>query len=235
MQAVAISRALVVAAVALSLAAAGCGGDDDDETTTGRDPVATTPDVGTETDGGVGPLSADDERPPAPDDVIEDRPGGPGDDDGQGDETTEPSPSDELLIERTVKSYIAALNHDDGEGLCALLAPGALRGVELPARRGSCAATMRASIGQPPPQGAPRWLGTKLVDADAIVLVQGGDGRLTGTVVHRFAAAREPSIEDDVVYLRKIGDVWLLAKPSASFYRAIGARDVPITALTPPG
>jgi hypothetical protein len=52
--------------------------------------------------------------------------------------------------------------------------------------------------------------------------------------VHRFAAGREPSIEDDVVYLRRDDGRWLIVKPSASFYRAIGARDVPVTALTPP-
>ena len=111
---------------------------------------------------------------------------------------------------------------------------GALADVRLPERRGSCQASLDASIGHAAPGGAPRWLHTRLVDADAVVLVQGGDGRLTGTVVHRFAGSREPSIEDDVVYLRRVGEVWLIVKPSASFYRAIGARDVPLSALTPP-
>jgi len=37
-----------------------------------------------------------------------------------------------------------------------------------------------------------------------------------------------------VVYLRKVGGRWLIVKPSATFYRAIGAKDVPLIALTPP-
>jgi hypothetical protein len=217
-------------AATLALAAAGCGGGDDTDTASRGESAPPPP-------GATAPQSAGGERPPAPDDAISDRPGGPGDDGAAapGQAGTRPaSPSDERRIEATVRRYIAALNGDDGQALCALLAPGALQGVDLPQRRGSCAASLRASIGHRSPGGTPRWLGTRLVDADAVVLVRGGDGRLTGTVVHRFAGAREPSIEDDVVYLRKLGGDWRLAKPSASFYRAIGARDVPITALTPP-
>jgi hypothetical protein len=226
------AAALAVAALAVALAAAGCG--KDEATTTREAPVATTPEP--EPEGGPSaPPSAGEGRPPAPDDVIQDRPGGPGGGGaGGGQQTRAPSETDARLIETAVKRYIAALNSDDGRELCALFAPGALRGVRLPERRGSCAATLRASVGHPPPDGAPRWLGTRLVDADSVVLVQGGDGRLTGTVVHRFAGGREPSIEEDVVYLRRAGGGWLLAKPSATFHRAIGARDVPITALTPP-
>jgi hypothetical protein len=216
--------ALASGALAVVLASGACGGDG--ETT--RQPAATTPEPAPSAPPG-GPPSADVERPPAPDDVIEERPGGP-----RGGGTRPPSAGDARRIEATVARYIAALNSDDGEALCSLLAPGALRGVKLPERRGGCAATLRASVGHPPPGGAPRWLGTKLVDADSVVLVRGGDGRLTGTVVHRFAGAREPSIEEDVIYLRRRGGRWLLAKPSATFHRAIGARDVPITALTPP-
>jgi hypothetical protein len=36
------------------------------------------------------------------------------------------------------------------------------------------------------------------------------------------------------VYLRRSGGRWLIVKPSASFYRAIGAKDVPLSALTAP-
>jgi hypothetical protein len=201
----------------------GCG--EDEEATTTQAPVATTP----EPDQAGGPPSAGVERPPAPDDVIGNRPGGPG-----GGATRPAGAGDARRIEGTVKRYIAALNADDGKALCSLFAPDALEGVRLPERRAGCAQTLRASIGHPPPSGAPRWLATRLVDADSVVLVRGGDGRLTGTVVHRFAGAREPSIEEDVIYLRRAGGDWLLAKPSATFYRAIGARDVPITALTPP-
>jgi hypothetical protein len=54
------------------------------------------------------------------------------------------------------------------------------------------------------------------------------------TVVSRFAGHREPSIEDDLVYLHKIGGRWRIVKASAIFYRAIGARNVPLGALVPP-
>ncbi len=37
-----------------------------------------------------------------------------------------------------------------------------------------------------------------------------------------------------MIYLRRIGGRWRIAKPSATFYRAIGTRDVPIAALRPP-
>jgi hypothetical protein len=216
---------LAAAGLIVLLAVSGCGGDDE-EPSTDASPVATTP----EPQGGpTAPQSAAGDRSPAPDDVIQDRPGGPG-----GGATRPAGAGDAREIEETVKRYITALNEDDGKALCSLLAPGALQGVRLPERRPDCARSLRASIGHPPPDGAPRWLATRLVDADSVVLVRGGDGRLTGTVVHRFAGAREPSIEEDVIYLRRSGGEWLLAKPSATFHRAIGARDVPITALTPP-
>jgi hypothetical protein len=216
---------VVIAAVALSA----CGGDGED-TTAG--PVTAPPHQAT------APQSAGETVAGAPDQSIEDRPGGPGDSDGQGSSqsggTRAPSASDERLIESAVRRYIAALNAHDGEAVCGLLAPRALDGVSLPERRGSCAASLDASIGHPSPRGAPRWVRTQLVSADSVVLVKGGDGRLTGTVVHRLAGSRQPSIEDDVVYLRKIGGRWLIVKPSATFYRAIGAKDVPLSALTPP-
>ena len=108
------------------------------------------------------------------------------------------------------------------------------RDIDLPVRRPSCAASLDASVGHRGGGGSPRWLATRLVDADAVVTIEGGLGRLTGTVVHRFAGSREPSIEDDVIYLRMVGGRWRIAKPSSTFYRAIGARDVPIAALKPP-
>jgi hypothetical protein len=193
----------------------------------------TSPQAGTST----APQSAGDTRGPAPDDVIHDKPGGAGSGgvrpSSGGNGERQPTSTDRRRIERTVKAYVAALNADDGAALCRLFAPGALKGVKLPVHRGSCAATLKASVGHRGDRGAPRWLSTRVVDADTVVIVRGGDGRFTGTVVHKLAG-REPSIEDDVVYLRKQGGTWLILKPSASFYRAIGARDVPVTALTPP-
>jgi hypothetical protein len=153
---------------------------------------------------------------------------------GRQTETTPAGPDERRRIDAAVHSYVAAIDADDGAALCALLAPRALAGVDLPVRRATCAGSLSASIGHPTPAGSPRWLRTRLVDADTVVTITGAIGRLTGTVVHRFAGGREPSIEDDVIYLRRVGGRWLIAKPSATFYRAIGVRDVPIEALRPP-
>ncbi len=220
--------AAIATIAALALSSCGGGGGD-----TAAQPGTAPPTHAT------APQSAGETVPDAPDKSIEDRPGGPGgshQQEGQptSDGTRAPSASDERLIEQTVRRYIAGLNAHNGAAVCALLAPGALDGVSLPERRGSCAASLDASIGHKPPGGAPRWIRTQLVSADAVVLVQGGDGRLTGTVVHRLAGSRQPSIEDDVVYLRKVGGRWLIVKPSGTFYRAIGAKDVPLSALAPP-
>jgi hypothetical protein len=219
--------------LASGLLIAGCGGDSGTTTTTGG-AVATNQAQAPQAGVSSAPQSAQGTRPPAPDDAIHDKPGGAGSG-GSGPPAggRQPTASDRTRIQRTVRAYIAALDADDGAALCRLFARGALRGVRLPAHRGSCAATLTASVGHRPPHGAPRWLGTKLVDTDTVVIVRGGDGRFTGTVVHK-QAGREPSIEDDVVYLRKSDGRWLLAKPSLSFYRAIGEQNVPVTVLSPP-
>jgi hypothetical protein len=149
-------------------------------------------------------------------------------------ETTPASEGARALIEATVRRYVASINAADGAALCGLFAPAGLAEVELPVRRPSCAASLSSSIGHPGPAGSPRWLRTRLVDADSVVRIEGALGRLTGTVVHRFAGSREPSIEDDVIYLRRVSGRWRIAKPSSTFYRAIGVRDVPIEALRPP-
>lgn len=54
------------------------------------------------------------------------------------------------------------------------------------------------------------------------------------TVVTTYADDREPSIEDDVVYLRREGGRWLIEQPSATLYRAIGTAEVPPQVLSPP-
>ena len=66
------------------------------------------------------------------------------------------------------------------------------------------------------------------------VALEGSLARVTATTVTRFAGNREPSVEDDVVYLRQRNGRWLIAKPSTSLYRAIGVGDIPPQVLAPP-
>lgn len=136
-------------------------------------------------------------------------------------------------VTAAVTHFVDALNRQDAAGVCTLFAPGALDLRELPRRRGGCEPSMRASIGIRPRGGAPAWQRTELIEAKAVAL--GDDrARVTATVVHRFRDRRQPSIEEDVIYLVRVGDRWLLAKPSATFYRAVGYGDPPLRALTPP-
>src|SRR4051794_898196 len=161
----AVSVLATVAALALS----SCGGDGEGSTAPQR--TASPPQ-------GTAPQSAGETVRGAPDQPIEDRPGGPGSEghakQGSTVATRPPSPTDRRLIERTVRRYVSALDAHDGGAVCALLAPGALEGVRLPEHRGTCASSLNASIGHPPRGGAPRWLHTQLVGAGSIVLVQGG-------------------------------------------------------------
>ena len=53
--------------------------------------------------------------------------------------------------------------------------------------------------------------------------------------MHRFSDRSYRSIEEDVIYLDRVGGRWLLAKPSGTLYRAVGYPEPPLRALTPPG
>jgi len=66
------------------------------------------------------------------------------------------------------------------------------------------------------------------------VSIDGSDARVVATIVTHFAGDREPSVEDDLIYLRNEGGRWLVVKPSATLYRAIGVGDIPPQVLAPP-
>lgn len=212
-----IGSALVIAGLAL----AGCG---DEEpipplTTTERTVPAQAPGAGEGSD------------PPAP---AVDKPSGPAE---SGDRDPRPTPSElGRAAARTVIDYVDALDAGDGAAVCALLAPGALRELELPIRRGKCARSLTASIGYRDPRGLPVWEGAT---ASSVPVPELGAGarttRVVVTVVTRFADRDEASIEDDIVYLVRDGGVgWSIAKPSSTLYRAVGIADVPPSVLAPP-
>lgn len=148
----------------------------------------------------------------------------------EGGELTE---SDRVAVESAFDGYVAAINARDGEALCGLLAPGALAGIELPLQRPRCGQALSASIGYRRPGGTPAWRRTR-VHQVRMVQVGAGRARVTATVSHDFADRPEPSIEEDVVYLDRVGGEWLIAKPSATLYRAVGYPEPPLRALKPP-
>ena len=152
----------------------------------------------------------------------------------QGPESTgELSGEDRTTAVAAVSDYIRALDRHDATGVCALLAPGALDLSALPRRRGGCSRSLRASIGTRPRGGGPAWRKTTLVAVKPEDL-SGGRARITATVTHHFSDRRYVSVEDDVIYVERLGGRWLLAKPSATLYRAVGYESPPLGAFTPP-
>ena len=148
---------------------------------------------------------------------------------------TEPARLDpaERRAAAVVRAYVGALDSHDGGHACALFVPGALGKVEFPRDRGDCASSLESSIGYRDPRGFPVYRGSRVARIDS-VNINGADARVVATTVTDFAGNREPSVEDDVVYLRNQGGRWLIVKPSAALYRAIGVGDIPPTVLAPP-
>jgi hypothetical protein len=140
---------------------------------------------------------------------------------------------DHARVVAAVRAYVAAINADDGAAVCELLTPQALDGAGLPVERGTCEDSVAASIGHRSGGGTPVWTRTRLHQLTA-VSVDDDRARVTATVTHDFAGRDQPSIEEDVIYLDRSGGDWLIVKPSASFYRAIGYPEPPLRALTPP-
>jgi hypothetical protein len=136
-------------------------------------------------------------------------------------------------VARVVRAYVNALNARDGRRACSLFAPGVLSDVDLPRDSGGCAESLTDSIGYRDPRGFPVYSGSRVARIPAVE-IDGSSARVTATTVTRFAGSREPSVEDDLVYLTERGGRWVLAKPSANLYRAIGAGNIPPSVLAPP-
>jgi hypothetical protein len=139
----------------------------------------------------------------------------------------------ERTAAQTVRDYLKAINAKDGAAVCDLLAPEALDEIELPVERGDCAASLDASIGYRDPHGIP-WKHSALYVMGASEVQNGATAKVVATVRTDFADRDEPSFEDNIFYLQRSGTKWVLTKPSATLYRAVGAPDVPLEALSPP-
>jgi hypothetical protein len=148
-------------------------------------------------------------------------------------ETGDLSQGDRAAVAAATRSYVSALDDRDAAAACSLFEPGALELSELPVRRGGCAASLAASLGHRNPEGSPVW---KRTDIDELkeVAVNADRARVTATVEHHFADRRYVSIEEDIIYLDRAGDRWLLAQPSGTFYRAVGYPEPPLRSLSPP-
>ena len=215
------------ACACLAIVFGGCGDWGDDESTTDAPTSATAP------------TPSADEAEPTPTDVpspVGDPAAGEASPEaaaeGEGD-VSELGEGDEAAVRAAFESYIKALNSRDGAAVCAAFASRSLALEELPAARGGCAAALDASIGRRRPGGIPAWRRTEVIDVTA-VSVGDGEARVTATVTHEFADRDYTSVEEDVVYLRESGGRWLLAQPSATFYRAVGYPEPPLRALAPP-
>jgi hypothetical protein len=148
-------------------------------------------------------------------------------------EPGELSEDDEAAVGSAVQAYVGALVRRDAKTVCALFEHGALPIRELPRRRGDCAASLAASIGYARPGGTPVWKKTTIEELKEVSV--GPDrARVTATVTHVFADRKFPSVEDDVIYLDRSGDRWLLAQPSGTLYRAVGYPEPPLRSLSPP-
>jgi hypothetical protein len=208
-----------VAGIAIAIATlglAGCGGSDAETNPTQRaagshersDPVA-----GKLPAGAVAPVDRSEQTEEGPA-AAEASPESP----AEGPESTgELEGADRSAATAAVRSYIASLDRRDARRVCVLI------------ERGGC----HARLGARPSGGGPAWRRTQIVEMKPEAL--GDDrARVTTTVTHRFSDRKYVSVEDDVIYLERVDGRWLLAQPSATFYRAVGYAEPPLRAFAPP-
>ncbi len=158
-------------------------------------------------------------------------------------------PDERERVKAAVRAYVAALDARDGAAVCAAVAPGAIRAGDFPGEvaatvhrelpgpaspAAACAGLVELTIGRGGAGGTPAWKRTTIDELKAVSVGQDA-ARVTATVTHDFSDRSYVSLEEDVIYLRRgPGGEWLLAKPSGSFYRAVGFPEPPLRALKPP-
>lgn len=146
-----------------------------------------------------------------------------------------PGSTDEVEAAEAARAYVEAIDSRNGGKLCGAFAgAGPDRLLKLPAERGSCPDSFEASFGFKGRDGQSVWASSEMTE-DVSAKVDGDSARVVATVFTRYADVREPTIEDDIIYLSKATDRWLVVKPSSTLYRAVGIADVPLAALKPPG
>jgi hypothetical protein len=228
-------RTLIVIAVAALVGvgagvAIGLAEDDDPEPGAGSAPAPTATTPATQPDepqagsnGGGGGGEEEPQLPPEEEDPLGAEPGPTG---------PPPETTDEQAAASAARGYIQALDRRAGAAVCGGFVPGVLDGIDFPVERTSCPATVKASLGYRR-KGFPVWEGSQMTD-EVSARVTGDRARVVATVFTVYADVREPTIEDDIIYLERSGDRWLIAKPSLTLHRAIGDADPPPSALSPP-
>lgn len=220
---------LVVAALlvgfGVSLALGIFENDGDEPQTTSETPAPEVDEEPAESGGTNGGKGSEPDLPRTEDDPegLEPGPSGPA-----------PSSDDETAAAGAARAYIEAIDDRDGRQICNAFSPGGLGSFDLPAERGSCPASLEASLGFRSKDGRPVWAHAEMTQ-DVSAQIDGDDARVVATVFTQYADIREPTIEDDIVYLSRATDRWLVVKPSATLYRAVGIADVPLEALEAPG
>lgn len=148
-----------------------------------------------------------------------------------------PESSDEVAAAQAARDYVEVIDARRGRTLCNAFEPADIKLQELldvPEKRVTCAASFDASFGFEGEDGQPVWRSSEMTD-DVSAQVDGDQARVVATVFTEYSDVREPTIEDDIIYLSKATGEWLVIKPSTTLYRAIGIADIPIEALQPPG
>jgi hypothetical protein len=145
-----------------------------------------------------------------------------------------PSSEDETAAADAARRYVEAINAEDGQAVCRAFADDGLNGLKLPVVRGSCSESLDDSIGFHGKAAQVPWARSEMTQ-DVSAQIDGDAARVVATVFTEYADGREPTIEDDIIYLARSGDRWLVVKPSSTLYRAVGIADVPLDALQPPG
>ena len=139
---------------------------------------------------------------------------------------------------RAARRYIEAIADRDGERLCAAFEPSAdepQQRLEVP-QLSSCAASFDASFGFEGKDGQPVWADLGDDRADVSAQIDGDQARVVATVFTKYSDVREPTIEDDIIYLSGATDRWLVVKPSATLIPGRWDRRHPVwKPLEPPG
>jgi hypothetical protein len=144
--------------------------------------------------------------------------------------TTTPAPTGPRPA-GTVREYVAALSAGNGKRTCNLFAPGALDEVKLPKPSPNCEVALDRSIGYHDPKGPPAFKSATVRRVK--VQQKGARAKVVATVVTRYVSQRQPSTDDDIVYMKRSRAGWLILQPSATLYRAVGLEP-PLSALKPP-